>query len=141
MEPCYNSESISKYISNIIKSKRNELHLSYQDLANKTGLSKSTLQRYETGSIKNIPLDKLELIINALDIDPSFLLQCSNVQSTYKNKQLSNNELKLLENFNKLNDLGKAKLIEYSNDLIFNIKFTNDSNMYSELLEFLKKDL
>ena len=34
-----------------IKKRRTDLDMSYQELANKTGLSKSTLQRYETGSI------------------------------------------------------------------------------------------
>lgn len=57
-----------------IKERRNDLNMSYQELANKTGLSKSTLQRYETGSIKNMPIDKLEVIANALDISPAYLM-------------------------------------------------------------------
>ena len=40
-----------------IAQRRRELGLSYQELADRTGLSKSTLQRYETGSIGSIPLD------------------------------------------------------------------------------------
>lgn len=57
-----------------IKSRRIELKLSYQDLANATGLSKSTLQRYETGYIKNIPVDKLELLAAALETTPAALM-------------------------------------------------------------------
>ena len=57
-----------------IKSRREELSITYQELADKTGMSKSTLQRYETSSIKNIGLDKLEILANALDITPAFLL-------------------------------------------------------------------
>ena len=34
---------------------RKRLGLSYQSLAEKTGLTKSTLQRYEKGNIKNAP--------------------------------------------------------------------------------------
>ncbi len=37
-------------------------------------MSKSTLQRYETGAIKNIPLDKLEVLANALKVSPTYLL-------------------------------------------------------------------
>ena len=40
-----------------IKSRRESLDLSFQQLADLTGMSKSTLQRYETGGIKNMPLD------------------------------------------------------------------------------------
>ena len=34
-----------------MKDRRTELGMSYQTLADRTGLSKSTLQRYETGAI------------------------------------------------------------------------------------------
>lgn len=49
-----------------IKARREELGLSYQDLANLTGMSKSTLQRYETGDIKNFPVGKLPDLARAL---------------------------------------------------------------------------
>ncbi len=57
-----------------IKNRRKELGYSYQVLANKTNMSKSTLQRYETGAIKNIPLDKLKVLANALEVSPTYLL-------------------------------------------------------------------
>lgn len=57
-----------------IKERRLALGYSYQDLANKIGLSKSTLQRYETGSIKNLPLNKLQLLANALEVSPEWII-------------------------------------------------------------------
>ena len=57
-----------------IRSRRLELGMSYQDLADKTGLSKSTLQRYETGFIKNIPLAKVEDLAFALQVTPEYLM-------------------------------------------------------------------
>ncbi|MFT8351164.1 helix-turn-helix domain-containing protein [Clostridium saccharoperbutylacetonicum] len=77
---------INNEINNIakaIKSRRQELNMSYQDLADKTHLSKSTLQRYETGGIKNIPLDKLTIICTALEIPLSYLIE---TQETLTNK-------------------------------------------------------
>ena len=47
--------------------RRLELGYSYQDLADKTGLNKSTLQRYETGKTNKLPLDKAEIIARALE--------------------------------------------------------------------------
>lgn len=61
-------------IMNRIKHARIEADFTFQDLADKTGMSKSTLQRYETGYIRNMPIDKLELIANALHIDPGYLM-------------------------------------------------------------------
>lgn len=57
-----------------IRDRRLELDLSYQDLADKTGMSKSTLQRYETGFIKNIPLSKVEVLAKALRVTPEYLM-------------------------------------------------------------------
>ena len=63
-----------KSIIRRIRDRRIFLDYSYQDLANKTGLSKSTLQRYETGGIGNLPLDKLEVIAKALDVSPAYIM-------------------------------------------------------------------
>lgn len=35
-----------------------------------TGMSKSTLQRYATGNIKNIPLHRLDVLCQALQMHP-----------------------------------------------------------------------
>lgn len=61
---------IRKRISN----RKEELGMSYQELADKTGLSKSTLQRYITGDIGNLGLDKLEIIATALNISPATIM-------------------------------------------------------------------
>lgn len=63
-----------KAIMERIKNKRESLGLSFQQLADLTQLSKSTLQRYETGGIKNIPLDKLEVLAKALQTTPEWIL-------------------------------------------------------------------
>ena len=63
-------KEVRERIANI----RKERELSYQDLADLTGINKSTLQRYETGKIKDMPLSKLEAIAKALSVDPSYLL-------------------------------------------------------------------
>ena len=61
-------------IMNRMKTRREELNMSYQTLSEKVGISKSTLQRYETGYIKNMPVDKLEEIARALNVSPSYLM-------------------------------------------------------------------
>lgn len=57
-----------------IRKRREDLQYSFQDLADKTNMSKSTLQRYETGAIKNVPLDKLEVLARALEVTPAYLM-------------------------------------------------------------------
>ena len=65
-----NSKIFSKELSNRIKRRREELGLSYSYIAEKTGLSRSTLLRYENGMIKNIPADKIETLAKVLKINP-----------------------------------------------------------------------
>lgn len=51
-----------------------DLNLSYADLSKITGISKSSLQRYATGTTKKVEPDKLAAISYALRMKPSELL-------------------------------------------------------------------
>ena len=57
-----------------IKNRRLQLGYSYQDVADRTGISKSTLQRYETGEITRLPVNKLEDLAAALEVSPGYLM-------------------------------------------------------------------
>lgn len=119
-------DSKIKNIMNRIQSRRLELKLSYQDLASKTNMSKSTLQRYETGSIKNMPVDKLGIIATALDVNPLWLL---GFDENENNNKLSNEEQQHIEDLRKLNDIGKNKVITYTKDLIEMPKYQKENNV------------
>ena len=75
-------------VSERIKLRRKELGLSYQELSNRTGIPKSTLQRYETGSIRSIPLDKLGTLASGLETTAMFIIgqeENSNAEIIYHN--------------------------------------------------------
>jgi len=57
-----------------IRDRRIELGLSYQDIADATGLSKSTIQRYETGGIRKVPINQIEDLARALHVSPNYLM-------------------------------------------------------------------
>ena len=57
-----------------IKTYRKLKNLTQTDLGRICGTSKQTIFKYETGIITNIPLDKLELIADALDVSTSYLI-------------------------------------------------------------------
>lgn len=61
-------------IAENLQKARKKCGYSYQQLADKTGLSKSTLQRYESGAIQNLSLGKAEQLAQALNITPAELL-------------------------------------------------------------------
>ena len=57
-----------------IRQRRIELKLSLQDVSELSGMSRSTLQRYETGGIRNIPLQNLDRLAKALNTSPDWIL-------------------------------------------------------------------
>ena len=77
------SEEAMMEIVDRIKARRIELGYSYQDLADKTGMSKSTLQRYEAGAIKNIPLDKVQDLARGLNVAPEWLMGWDSPKTNY----------------------------------------------------------
>lgn len=57
-----------------LKKIREEKDLSYSALAEKTGIPKSTLQRYETGYTKKIPIDNISILEKALGTPTGYLM-------------------------------------------------------------------
>jgi len=57
-----------------LKEKREQKGYSYQELANLTGISKSSLQRYETGNTKKIPMEAITKLEDALSISRGYLM-------------------------------------------------------------------
>lgn len=57
-----------------IKKIRLEKNLTLEEIAKKIGVSKATVQRYESGVIANIPQENIEKIAEAMDISPSYLM-------------------------------------------------------------------
>lgn len=92
-----------KDIVKIIKSKRDELKLSLRDLSSKTGISSSTLQRYETMETY-MPIDKFQIICDVLGLEADKLLSNKNYKPQEKDifSQLTEEELAKLEKFNNM---------------------------------------
>ena len=57
-----------------LKSKRTEKGLTLDEVASKVGVSRQTIQRYESGVISNIPSDNIEKLASALDTTPAELM-------------------------------------------------------------------
>ncbi|WP_458862331.1 helix-turn-helix domain-containing protein [Acidaminobacterium chupaoyuni] len=57
-----------------LRQRRTELNLSLQQVAERTGMSRSTLQRYETGGIRNLPVDRLKVLADALQTTPEWIM-------------------------------------------------------------------
>lgn len=73
---------MSQRILEIILSKE----ISYGELADRTGIPKSALQRYATGATEKIPIDRLIRIANALGVDPYSLMDFDTATSVLEDR-------------------------------------------------------
>lgn len=92
----------NKEIGNRIKYARDLRNVTLDDIAKKVGVTKSTIQRYETGKITTIKLPVVESIAIALNVNPSWVVGKSD------NMELPSQKTpKIMQYYNQLNDIGK----------------------------------
>lgn len=61
-------------VNELIANRRKELGLTLEEVAEKVGVSKSTVKKWESGYIKNMRRDNMVLLADALHISPLDLL-------------------------------------------------------------------
>lgn len=112
-------------IKDIIKSKREELGLTLEELGKLVGVGKSTIRKWETGMIENMRRDNIVALSKALDISPSVLMgwEEENKETNQNEDAISIEEHKLLKNFNKLNKTGKDEAIKRVEELTYINKY------------------
>ena len=72
-------------LANKLRAKRLENNLSLQEVADKLGVSKVTVSRYETLDITNIPSDKIEGMAKLYNTTPAFLMGWENKKEEKSN--------------------------------------------------------
>ena len=83
-----------------------ESNLSYQELEKKTGIKKSSLQRYASGVTSKIPLDVIEKLSAAFNVSQAYLMGWNDNEgretATPDKVELTEGEKKWLELYSKL---------------------------------------
>jgi transcriptional regulator with XRE-family HTH domain len=74
-----------------IKKRRKDLDFTLLDIAKKIGVSEATVQRYESGQIKNLRQDKIVRLAAALQITPAQLLGWEVDEPPYIKPQVNEN--------------------------------------------------
>lgn len=93
-----------------IKARREELGLTLQEVGDHLGVSKATVQRYESGEIKNLKLESIEKLAQMLGITPAFLMgweekenkkqnQLETIAAHFEGEEFTENDKDDIENF------------------------------------------
>ncbi|MDR2006708.1 MAG: helix-turn-helix domain-containing protein [Acidaminococcales bacterium] len=72
-------------IKHRIYSRRKQLDLTLEEVAQVAGVGKSTVRKWETGEIDNMKLDKIELLAKALRTTPAWLMGWEGGRQTAQN--------------------------------------------------------
>ncbi|MDL2280363.1 helix-turn-helix domain-containing protein [Selenomonadales bacterium OttesenSCG-928-I06] len=84
-----------------IKQRRIDLDLSADDVALKLGVSRATVYRYESAEIKNMGIDKIAPLAEALNTTPSYLMGWTDDPTNYDDPDLiASLRTDILEHFN-----------------------------------------
>lgn len=91
-----------------IKKRREELGLTLQEVGEHLGVSKATVQRYESGEIKNLKLESIEKLATVLKISPAYLMGWEDNKSLnpidtlaahFEGKKITPKKMKLIEKY------------------------------------------
>lgn len=89
-------------IANRIKSRREELGLSLSEMAEKCSITRTTLYRYETGYIHNVPLGKLKELAEALEVSPAWLMGWAESEVIIETRGLNDDDIRRLRDYAEL---------------------------------------
>lgn len=118
--------------------------VSIRELSERTGIPKSAIQRYTSGETDKIPIDRMKLMAEALDIDPAYVMGWSEIKSSLGSdspaarklqeigKQLSltsasdPDEQELTDIYRRLNPTGRSNLMRQARYLDADPDMRND---------------
>lgn len=100
-------------IKDILKSRRQELNLTLEQVATHVGVAPATISRWESGDIANMRRDKIVALAEALEMSPAVIMGWE-----------TPNESKhtIIEAYNKLSPTAQQRAREYLEDLLSNPK-------------------
>lgn len=101
-----------------IKNRRKELGLTADYVANALGVSRATVYRYESSDIEKVPVTALEPLSKVLLCSPAYLMGWIDDATPAAAPSLSPDRMDLLDKYDSLNDEGKAKVLDYTSDLV-----------------------
>lgn len=118
-----------------IKNRRKDIGMTQEELGKRVGVTKATINKYETGVVINMKRPTIEKIAEALDVAPGYLMgwtdNIASVQTnngvigqnsgtvTVNNSEriLSKEEIELLRIYNELGVKGRIRLIQAAMEL------------------------
>ena len=114
-----------------IKELRLLAEMSQEELGRRVGVQRAAINKYEKGTVENIPIKTIEKIAQVFDVSPTYIVGWNNEEKnlsaevkTIQGVKLfyGNESVELLESFNNLTPKGKKKVLQYVDDIYWAYK-------------------
>lgn len=110
-----------------IKELRVLAEMSQEELGRRVGLQRAAIQKYEKGTVENIPIKTIEKLSEVFDVSPVYIVGWDGVQdnpTAFEVRVIQGvkafygvRAVELLETYTKLDQVGKERLLQYSEDI------------------------
>lgn len=110
-----------------IKELRQIYDMSQEELGKRVGVQRAAIQKYEKGTVENIPLKTIEKIATVFDVSPTYLVGWDNYDGNELSVEIKilqgvskiygKDAVDLLELYTNLNTKGKTRVFQYTEDM------------------------
>lgn len=111
-----------------IKYLRQLLGLSQEELGRRVGVQRAAINKYEKGTVENIPIKTIEKIATVFDVSPTYIVGWDNISSNPLSAEVKviqgiqafygKDAVDLLEIYTALSKQGQRRLRQYAADMI-----------------------
>lgn len=110
-----------------IKELRRLSDMSQEELGRRVGVQRAAIQKYEKGTVENIPLKTIEQIARVFDVSPTYIVGWDDCESNPLATEVKviqgvkrfygNSAVDMLELYTQLNSTGQKRIYQYIEDI------------------------
>lgn len=110
-----------------IKYLRQLAQMSQEELGHRVGVQRAAINKYEKGSVTNIPIATIEKIAQVFDVSPTFIVGWDNTNSNPLSAEVKviqgvqqfygKDAVELLEIYSTINNIGRERIYQYCHDM------------------------
>ncbi len=121
-------------LGDVIKKLRKDRHMTQEQLGTLLGVKKAAVQKYESGTVKNLKQDTIQKLADAFGMSVGMFMALANEGQIRKEVQLieeiqlhfGKEAVELLSDFTELSQEGKEKVLRYAKDMFLIQGVEND---------------
>ena len=118
---------MSKTIGERIKYLRLLADMSQEELGNRVGVQRAAINKYEKGSVTNIPIATIEKIAQTFDVSPNYIVGWDNTEANPLSAEVKvlqgvkrfygGEVVEIIEIYTQLNPTGKKRVLQHLEDM------------------------